>query len=228
MENLRIIVSKLSFCPMLAGHLASALALRAWGYAHVPFWQLALGAAFSDVIFVALGLAGIETFALNPAKAGFARLELVHAPYSHGLAWVLLTAAAFAACSRLARGARAFAPDARVGFALALVSHYACDYVVHSGTAAPPPRALLRAAARALLLGAAARADLHLGFSGPPIYGLGLWGCVAPPTSRLRLSRDWPAATALRGRCWRLRWSLVSRSRCGMTRRWRRSAGNLS
>lgn len=117
---------------MLTGHIAAALALRWWRYGAVPLWLLAVGAALSDVLFVVLAGAGAESLTVHGDRVGFAKME-IYAPYSHGLAWAAVTAGCLAGSGavRLWRGV--FSAHARRGVALAVLSHYACDWVVHSG-----------------------------------------------------------------------------------------------
>jgi hypothetical protein len=140
---------------MFVGHAACALYLRNAFGAMVPFWLLVVGVSFCDFLFVALSLLGVETFTINGDNIGLHKLRLTHAPFSHGLTacgmmsiilimWGLLRMEGKMRNSKIDSSLVPFA------LALAIPSHWFCDYIVHDQ-------------------------DLHLGFMHSASLGLGLW-----------------------------------------------------
>jgi membrane-bound metal-dependent hydrolase YbcI (DUF457 family) len=126
------------------------------GFAAKPFApQLSLGtcflaAQFVDLLWPTLLLLGVERVAIAPGITRVTPLDFVHYPYSHSLVGVLGWGALFgAACWLLRRS-----PRAAIVLALAVISHWLLDLVVH-------------------------RPDLPLYPGDPHPLGLGLWSSVA-------------------------------------------------
>ena len=131
---------------MLAGHYAPALALHA-RLPRAPLWSLFLAVQAVDVAFFALALVGVERSEYDPQA--LPRFKVTSGVITHSLVttplWGLLA---------LALGWRARGAAVGLGLALAVVSHWPLDLVVH----AP---------------------DLPLGLSQEPAVGLSLW-CYPP------------------------------------------------
>jgi len=147
---------------MFVGHIACALYLRKAFGSMVPVWILVAGVSFCDFLFVIFALTGVETFTLNDESIGLHKLRLTYAPISHGLTSCLMMSCALIMWGllRMEGKMRSSKVDTSlIPFALALAvpSHWFCDYIVHDE-------------------------DLHLGFAHSASYGLGLWryGLVAP------------------------------------------------
>lgn len=140
---------------MFVGHIACALFLRKVYGAMVPFWMLVAAVSFCDFLFVFLALAGVEIFTINYANSGLHKLQLIHAPFSHGLTscGMISTGLTMWGLMRMEGKLKRNQRDSSLtpfALALAVPSHWFCDYIVHD-------------------------ADLHLGFAHAPAHGLGLW-----------------------------------------------------
>ena len=124
---------------MLAGHLASAIALKA-RTPQAPTWGLVVGVFLLDILFGLLWALGIEHATLTPGvDAGF-RLDFID--WSHSLATSIVWAALFGGLW-LRRG-RVVAGM----MAVAVFSHFVLDLPVH-----PPDMALWPNASTHLGLG---------------------------------------------------------------------------
>jgi LexA-binding, inner membrane-associated putative hydrolase len=120
---------------MYAGHFAAAMALKARA-PRVPAWGLFLGVGVLDLLFGAFIVAGIERATVTPGISPGFRLDFID--WSHSLAmsivWAVLYAALFV---RQDLGARAV-------LALAVFSHFLCDWVMHPGDLALWPHSATR------------------------------------------------------------------------------------
>jgi hypothetical protein len=134
---------------MFVGHYAAALAAKAV-QPRAPFWLYVLAAQVIDVAWAVLVLVGIERLSLDPDLPGSA-LVLVHMPYTHSLAavvvWALAVGLAGFFLLKLPRAAA-------IAVGLVVISHWGLDFLVH-------------------------RPDLPLWFGGPKV-GLGWWNYPGP------------------------------------------------
>ena len=110
---------------MLAGHYAAAYALKAARPA-VPLWALFIAVQAVDIAFFVFALTGVESLRVLPGERGPLAMDLVRIPYTHSLALNVVYAAAIVA---VAAGVRR--TPAGVVIAIALLSHWALDLVVH-------------------------------------------------------------------------------------------------
>src|SRR4051812_49978888 len=107
---------------MYAGHLASALAMKA-KEPRAPTWALVLGVGVLDVLFSIFVPLGIERASLTPGVSPGFSLDFID--WSHSLLMSLLWAAAFGAL---------FWKRGRVvalWCALAVFSHFVLDLLMH-------------------------------------------------------------------------------------------------
>lgn len=111
---------------MLAGHYAPAYLLRG-RFPRVSLLTFFLAVQAPDIVFFLLVPLGIEHVRVDPSVRGPLGMELVSIPYTHSLALTLVYGAAIiAACRFLGRGWGLGA-----ALAIAVVSHWAVDYIVH-------------------------------------------------------------------------------------------------
>ncbi len=119
---------------MYAGHLASALAMKA-KEPRVPTWALLLGVGMLDVLFGIFVALGMERATLTPGVAPGFRLDFID--WSHSLAmslgWALLYGGLF-----FRRGAVVAA-----WCGVAVFSHYVLDLLMHPHDLALWPHASL-------------------------------------------------------------------------------------
>jgi LexA-binding, inner membrane-associated putative hydrolase len=109
---------------MYAGHLASAMALKA-SSPRTPTWALVLGVGLLDVLFGPFVLLGIERVTMTPGISPGFRLDYID--WSHSLLMSLVWSAAFGMLF-WRRGA-----TIAVTVAAAVFSHFILDWVVHPG-----------------------------------------------------------------------------------------------
>ncbi|HEX8952677.1 MAG TPA: hypothetical protein VF997_08520 [Polyangia bacterium] len=107
---------------MYAGHLASALAMKA-KEPRAPTWALVLGVGVLDVLFGIFVPLGIERASLTPGVSPGFRLDFID--WSHSLAMSLVWAALFAAIF-FRRGVVVAA-----WCGVAVFSHFVLDLVMH-------------------------------------------------------------------------------------------------
>lgn len=117
---------------MYAGHIASALAMKA-REPRAPTWALVLGVGVLDVLFGVFVPLGIERATVTPGVAPGFRLDFID--WSHSLAMSLAWAALFGALF-LRRGT---AVALWCGFAV--FSHFLLDLLMHPGDLALWPHA---------------------------------------------------------------------------------------
>ena len=111
---------------MLAGHYAPAYVLRAT-FPRISLLTFFLAVQAPDIVFFLLALLGIEHVSVNPAVRGPLGMDLLFIPYTHSLALTLAYGTVIvAACGLVGRRWRLGA-----AVALAVVSHWAFDYIVH-------------------------------------------------------------------------------------------------
>jgi hypothetical protein len=111
---------------LLAGHYAPAYLLRA-KFPQIPLLAFFLAVQAPDIVFFILVPLGIEHVRVNPAVRGPLGMDLVSIPYTHSLALTVVYGTVIVnALGLLWR-------RWRVGFALSLavLSHWALDYIVH-------------------------------------------------------------------------------------------------
>lgn len=111
---------------MYAGHLASALAMKA-KEPRAPTWALVLGVGILDVLFGLFVPLGIERATLTPSVSPGFRLDFID--WSHSLAMSLVWAALFGALAYVTFGRRARA--VALWCAVAVFSHFVLDVVMH-------------------------------------------------------------------------------------------------
>jgi membrane-bound metal-dependent hydrolase YbcI (DUF457 family) len=108
------------------GHFAVAFATKKVA-PRASLGTLVLAAAFLDVVWPVLVLAGIERFRIVPGFTAVNPFDFVYYPWSHSLlmtlVWSLLFALAYFAVSRDRVGA--------VWVGIAVASHWALDFVSH-------------------------------------------------------------------------------------------------
>jgi hypothetical protein len=111
---------------MLAGHYGPAYLLRRT-FPNISLLTFFLAVQAPDIVFFLLVPLGIEHVRVDPSIRGPLGMELVFIPYTHSLALTLVYGAVLIAAIGLVW--RRW----RVGFALALavLSHWALDYIVH-------------------------------------------------------------------------------------------------
>jgi hypothetical protein len=110
---------------MLAGHYAPAYLLHGRD-PRVPLLAFFIAVQAPDIVFFILVPLGIEHVALDQAVRGPLGMELLRIPYTHALSLTLLYAAAIALAGTLWRHWRV-----GVALAVAVLSHWALDLVVH-------------------------------------------------------------------------------------------------
>lgn len=136
---------------MFVGHYGVALAAKRVAPS-APLGALFVAVQLIDVLFALFVLAGVEKMRVVPGFTATNPYDLYFMPYTHSLvgatAWAALAALAYGA---FAKGDPRTKVIAALAIALAVLSHFALDYLVH-------------------------KADLPLGF-GPdsPKVGLDLW-----------------------------------------------------
>jgi hypothetical protein len=154
---------------MFIGHFAVGLAAKRLAPG-TSLGMLIASAVGLDLLWPAFVLAGWEEVRIEPGNTAFTPLNFVHYPWSHSLlmagAWGAALAILYVAFTRYFAGS--------VVLALAVVSHWLLDAIVH-------------------------RPDLPLTPKGPPVAGLGLWNSV-PGTLALE-SAMFLAAVWLYMRC---------------------------
>ena len=111
---------------MFIGHFAVAIAAKKVA-PKVSLGTLIFAAAFLDVVWPVLVLAGIESVRIVPGYTAVNPFEFVHYPWSHSLlmtlVWALLVAFAYRAASGDRNGA--------VWVGLLVASHWVLDFVTH-------------------------------------------------------------------------------------------------
>jgi hypothetical protein len=110
---------------MYAGHIASALAMKA-KEPRAPTWALVFGVGFLDVLFGIFIPLRIERATLTPGVSPGFRLDFID--WSHSLAMSLVWAALFGLAAFVV-GRRGWAVAAWCGFAV--FSHYLLDLLMH-------------------------------------------------------------------------------------------------
>ena len=137
---------------MFVGHYSTALAARALKPA-IPLWVLFLAVQIVDFAWSVLVLLGIEKVRVIPGYTAASPLDLYHMPYTHSVVatfgWAIGAGCLYAL---IRRGPQAMLAGGIV--ALAVVSHWALDWLVHVP-------------------------DLPLVY-GEPKFGLGLWNYFWP------------------------------------------------
>lgn len=112
---------------MIAGHFGFAAAVKS-RETTAPLWALMLAAAWLDVLFVPLLLAGIETLEPLPGTTDGYGGAIIHADYTHSLLGALILSALFGLVASRPFGRRVGAVLGGVVF-----SHWILDLVVHRG-----------------------------------------------------------------------------------------------
>ena len=130
---------------MFIGHYAPAFVLKRH-VPQLPLWLLFLAVQWLDVLFFVFVLTGVEHMRLTPGITQSNPLDLYDMPYTHSLLGAVLLALAAAA----AAGVTWHRVSVGAAVGLAVVSHFALDWVVH-------------------------RPDLPLTFAATSVHGLGLW-----------------------------------------------------
>lgn len=149
---------------MFIGHFGIGFGAKAYA-PHVSLGTLFLAAQFADLLWPTLVLLGLEHAVISPGITRVVPIDFVHYPYSHSLlallGWAALLALVYLLLRRYVRGA--------VVIALAVVSHWVLDFIVHR-----PDLALYPGSAWRLGLGLwdslAATAAVELA-----IFAAGLW-----------------------------------------------------
>jgi membrane-bound metal-dependent hydrolase YbcI (DUF457 family) len=142
---------------MFLGHYAVAIGAKKVA-PKTSLGTLLAAAAFLDLVWPVLVLAGVERVAVAPGATAFTPLDFEHYPISHSLLMSVVWGAAFGAVYYLARRDRR---GAAVLGAL-VVSHWLLDAVVH-------------------------RRDLPLTLGGAARIGFGLWNSI-PGTLAVELA----------------------------------------
>ena len=116
----------LRFCPVILGHYAPALALKA-ARPSVPLWVLFIGVQVLDIAWAILVLVGIERGRIVEGATASNPLTLDYIPFSHSLVAAIVWAVVSGGVA--ARALRSRAAGVAVGAAVA--SHWVADLVVH-------------------------------------------------------------------------------------------------
>lgn len=111
---------------MLSGHYAPAYVLRR-RFPELSLLTLFLAVQAPDIVFFLLAPLGIEQVRVDPSVRGPLGMELVSIPYTHSLALIVVYVVALLAVIGL-RGRR-WAVGAALS--LAVLSHWALDFIVH-------------------------------------------------------------------------------------------------
>ena len=111
---------------MFIGHFAVAFATKKVA-PRASLGTLVLAAAFLDVVWPVLVLAGIERFRIVPGFTAVNPFDFVYYPWSHSLLMTLVWSLLFALVYLAARGDRAGA----VWVGIAVASHWVLDFVSH-------------------------------------------------------------------------------------------------
>jgi hypothetical protein len=142
---------------LFLGHYAVALGAKR-AAPEVSLGALFAAAAFLDLVWPVLVIAGVERVAIAPGATAFTPLDFEHYPYSHSLlmsvVWGGAFGAAYVALTRDWRGA--------IVLDVVVVSHWVLDAITH-------------------------RPDLPLTLDGGSRIGLGLWNSV-PGTLAVELA----------------------------------------
>ena len=141
---------------MFLGHYAVALGAKR-AAPSVSLGTLFAAAAFLDLVWPVLVLAGVERVAVVPGTTAFTPLDFQHYPISHSLLMAVVWGVAFGAVYLV----RQRTPLAAIVLALLVVSHWPLDAVVH-------------------------RPDLPLAPGESALIGLGLWNSI-PATLAVEL-----------------------------------------
>jgi hypothetical protein len=142
---------------MFLGHYAVALGAKR-AAPSVSLGTLFAAAAFLDLVWPVLVLAGVERVAVVPGMTAFTPLDFQHYPISHSLLMAVVWGLAFGGVHLM----KLRAPLPAVVLALVVVSHWLLDAVVH-------------------------RPDLPLAPGGQALIGLGLWNSI-PATLTVELT----------------------------------------
>jgi len=142
---------------MFLGHYAVALGAKR-AAPSVSLGTLFAAAAFLDLVWPVLVLAGVERVAIAPGTTAFTPLDFQYYPISHSLAMAVVWGLAFGSVHLVIKRT----PPAAIVLALVVVSHWLLDAVVH-------------------------RPDLPLMPGGKTLIGFGLWNSI-PATLAVELS----------------------------------------
>ena len=142
---------------MFLGHYAVAIGAKKVA-PKTSLGTLFAAAAFLDLVWPVLVLAGVERVAVAPGATAFTPLDFEHYPISHSLLMSVVWGAAFGVVYFLFRRDR----RAAAVLAVLVVSHWLLDAVVH-------------------------RPDLPLTLGGDARVGLGLWNSI-PATLAVELA----------------------------------------
>jgi hypothetical protein len=98
----------------------------------VPLWSLFLAVQFLDVLWAVLVLLGIEHYRIVPGITASLPLDLYYIPYTHSLvAAVAWSVVVFAVCRWVIPVSRLHSNRLALFLALAVLSHWVLDLVVH-------------------------------------------------------------------------------------------------
>jgi len=139
------------------GHYAVALGAKR-AAPSVSLGTLFAAAAFLDLVWPILVLAGVERVAVAPGATAFTPLDFQHYPISHSLLMAVVWGLAFGGVYLM----RQRTPLAATVLSLVVVSHWLLDALVH-------------------------RPDLPLTPGGRTLVGLGLWNSI-PATLAIELA----------------------------------------
>jgi hypothetical protein len=134
---------------MFLGHYAVAIGAKRVA-PRTSLGTLIAAAAFLDLVWPVLVLAGVERVVVAPGATAFTPLDFQYYPISHSLMMSIIWGAAFGGAYFLVRRDK----RAAVVLGLLVVSHWFLDAVVH-------------------------RPDLPLTLGGAARVGFGLWGSIA-------------------------------------------------
>ncbi len=119
---------------MVLGHYGTALILKT-ADKKISLALLFFAATLSDILLYALMIPGIEQVDHVPGYTRWISIKTVSNSYSHGLlslsAWGLLLAVLFILYRRFYKKENTFPIKSAVIIFIAVISHYACDLLVH-------------------------------------------------------------------------------------------------
>ncbi len=116
---------------MFIGHYGVAFAVKS-AEKRIPLWLLFLAVQFVDVLWAVLVLLGVEKARITQEYRGSLPLDLYYMPYTHSvLAAIVWSSVAYLAYRLFASKAGPSAHRVSLLLALAVLSHWTLDWLVH-------------------------------------------------------------------------------------------------
>jgi len=116
---------------MFVGHYGVAFLVKRFEK-QIPLWQLFLAVQFVDVLWCVFILLGVEKARITQDYRGSLPLDLSYMPYTHSLiAAIVWSIVAYLACWSFALKSKPSAQRVSLLVALAVLSHWILDWLVH-------------------------------------------------------------------------------------------------